>query len=109
MPSMPAKEALSRFAPQHGLLLIKPTDSERVGSIYMPQSASRSFPTTNGVVIAKGPGAITALGKRDPMDIEVGAKVLIRNGENMHPQLKIGGEVHLLVNFGDVLGTFEND
>jgi chaperonin GroES len=99
---------ITRFVPQHDLILVRPLDNEKVGSIFMP-AMKRSLPTTIGVVVATGPGGLTITGNRDPMELQVGEKIVVRNGEGDHPEVKVNGEKLILVRFGDVLGSFESD
>lgn len=97
----------TRFAPQHDAILVLPENEGRVGSLYLPAKQT-SLPTTTGTVVATGPGAVSLMGKREPMDLPVGAKVLIRNSQDNHVRIKVNGVDHLLVKFGDILGSIED-
>lgn len=99
---------IAKFVPTHDLLLILPENEGKVGSLFLPAKRS-SLPTTTGTVVAVGPGAISMMGKREPMDMPIGSKVLVRNGGEDHPHIKVGGVDHILVRFGDVLGSMENE
>ena len=99
---------MKSFAPNHDLVLILPSEAaNRHGALFLPAKRA-SLPTTVGTVIAAGPGAITVMGKREPMDLVIGSKVVIRNAGEDHPHLKIGDVDHILVRFGDILGSIED-
>lgn len=98
---------MNRFLPAHDAILILPENEGKVGSLFLPAKQT-SLPTTVGKVIATGPGAISLMGKREPMDLPIGCKVLIKNSVENHVRIDVGGVKHLLVKFGDILGSIED-
>ena len=57
-------------------LVVRPTQKEEMtkGGIYLPDTAKEK--PQEGEIIAVGPGRITDDGKRIPMDLKVGDKVI---------------------------------
>lgn len=95
---------MNTFQPAHDAILVLPENEGKIGSLYLP-ARQTSLPTSTGTVVAVGPGAITMMGKREPMDLAVGAKVLLRNSAEQHVRIKVGDTDHILCKFGDVLGV----
>lgn len=99
---------MKRFLPAHDLILLLPDDDGRVGRIILPANRSQ-LPTTIGTVVAVGPGPIAMDGKRTPMDLPVGCRIMVANGEAAHPAVMLDGVKHILVQFSAVMGSIEDD
>jgi chaperonin GroES len=65
-----------KLQPLGDRLVVKPTQKEEMtkGGIYLPDTAKEK--PQEGEVVAVGPGKMTDDGKRIPMDLKVGDKVI---------------------------------
>lgn len=73
------------------------------GGIYIPDSAKDK--PTEGRVVAVGPGRMLDNGQREPMNVEVGQRVLFaRYGGS---EVKIDGEEYKILSEKDILGIIE--
>jgi chaperonin GroES len=65
-----------KLQPLADRLVVKPTQKEEMtkGGIYLPDTAKEK--PQEGEVVAVGPGKLTDDGKRIPMDLKVGDKVI---------------------------------
>jgi chaperonin GroES len=65
-----------KLQPLADRLVVKPSQKEEMtkGGIYLPDTAKEK--PQEGEVVAVGPGKMTDEGKRIPMDIKVGDKVI---------------------------------
>jgi chaperonin GroES len=88
-------------------LVIKPADEEQktAGGIIVPDTATKEKPV-KGEIIAAGPGKIGEDGKRLPMDVKVGDKVMY--GKYSGTEFKIDGDEYLIIEQNDILGIFKN-
>jgi chaperonin GroES len=73
------------------------------GGIIIPDTAKEK--PQEGEVIAVGPGKVTDDGKKIPMEVKVGDRVLF--GKYAGTEIKIEGEEHLIMREDDVLGIIE--
>ena len=66
----------AKLQPLADRLVVKPSQKEEMtkGGIYLPDTAKEK--PQEGEVVAVGPGKITDDGKRIPMDLKVGDKVI---------------------------------
>ena len=89
------------FTPLNDRILVKPTEREEVtaGGIVLPDSA-REKPQ-EGEVLAVGLGRMTDEGKRIPLDIAVGDRILYSKYGGT--ELKEDGDELLILNERDVL------
>jgi chaperonin GroES len=89
------------FAPLNDRILVKPIDREEItaGGILIPDTAKEK--PQEGEVLAVGPGRLNDEGKRIPMDIGVGDKILYSKYGGT--ELKEEGEDLLLLSERDVL------
>jgi chaperonin GroES len=78
---------------------LEPTELTR-GGLFIPESVSEK--PRQGEVVAVGPGRFVD-GKRVPMDVKVGDKVLY--GKYSGTELTIGAEHLLILSENDVLGV----
>ncbi len=82
-------------------VLVKPQDmEEKVGSIIIPDTAKEK--PMEGEVIATGPGKIGKNGKRIPLEVKAGDKIMF--SKYAGTEIKIEGEEHLFMNESEILG-----
>ena len=87
--------------PLGGHIIIKPLEKEEVtaSGIVIPDTASKEKPQ-QGEVLAIGPGSLDANGKRIPMEVKVGDKILF--SKYSPDEVKIDGEDYLILSEGDI-------
>ncbi|MFQ5881275.1 MAG: co-chaperone GroES [Candidatus Methylomirabilales bacterium] len=95
----------ARVQPLHDYILVKRFEEKEVkkGGIIIPDTAKEK--PQEGEVIAVGPGKLTEEGKRLPMDVKVGDKVLF--GKYAGNEIRIEDEEYLIMREGDVLGILK--
>ena len=89
--------------PLQDRILIKRLDEEEQveGGIIIPDTAKEK--PQEAEVIAVGPGKLNDDGKRSPMDVEVGNKVLV--GKYSGSDIKIDGEDYVILREDEVLAV----
>jgi len=98
-----------KIRPLGDRVLIEPISSEEVKkfgrvSIVMPQTADKERPE-QGKVVAVGQGRVDEHGKRIPMSVKKGDKVLFtKYGPN---EIKIDGKEYLIAKEDDILAILE--
>ncbi|MFQ5586108.1 MAG: co-chaperone GroES [Thermodesulfobacteriota bacterium] len=94
-----------KIRPLHDRILIKRLDEEEMtkGGIIIPDSAKEK--PMEGEVIAVGNGKLDDNGKRVPLDVKVGNKVMY--SKYAGTEVKIEGSEHLIVREEDILGIIE--
>ena len=92
--------------PLHDRVLLKRIEEKEVvkGGIIIPDTAKEK--PMEGEVIAVGPGKIMDDGKRSPMEVKAGDRVLV--GKYAGTEIKIEGEEHLIMREDDILGVIED-
>lgn len=75
-------------------------EEEKKGGIIIPDTAKEK--SELGEVIAVGPGKLTDEGKRVPMEVKVGDKILL--GKYAGTEIKLDGEDYVMMREEDVLG-----
>jgi chaperonin GroES len=82
-------------------VVIKPSPKEEVtkSGLVIPDTAKEK--PQEGIVLAIGPGKLDEDGKRLPMDVKVGDKVLY--AKYAGTEIKLEGEEHLIVKESDIL------
>ena len=92
--------------PMQDRLVIKPADEEQktAGGIIVPDTATKEKPM-QGEIIAAGPGKIGEDGKRLPMDVKVGEKVMYSKYSGT--EFKLDGLEYLIIEQNDILGIFK--
>ena len=93
----------SKIKPLFDNVLIKPMEEEKKtpSGILLPEIAKEK--PQIGKVMAVGPGGLTDTGKKIPMKIKVGQKVVYKKwGGN---EVKIGNIEYLFVKFEDILAV----
>jgi chaperonin GroES len=94
-----------KIRPLHDRILIKGLDEEEItkGGIIIPDSAKEK--PMEGQVIAVGNGKLDENGKRIPLDVKVGNKVIY--SKYAGSEVKIKDVDHLIVREEDILGIIE--
>jgi len=93
------------FRPLGDRVAVRRVDEEAKskGGIIIPDTAKEK--PSEGEVIAAGPGAFDDDGKRVPMDVAVGDRILF--GKWSGSEVKIDGEDLLIMKASDILGILD--
>ena len=93
------------FKPLHDRVVVRRVDEETKtkGGIIIPDTAKEK--PMEGEVIAVGPGARDEDGKRIPLDVKVGDRVLF--GKWSGTEVKIDGEDLVIMKESDIMGVVE--
>ncbi len=88
-------------------VVVKPLEEEErtKGGIVLPDVAKEK--PQHGEVLAVGPGALTEDGKRLPMDVKVGDRVLF--AKYAGTEVKIGDQEYLILRQSDILAIVERE
>src|SRR5712691_6294395 len=91
--------------PLHDRIVVRRIDEaeQRVGGIIIPDSAKEK--PQQGTVIAAGHGKGTDAGKRVPLDIKAGDRILF--GKYSGDEITLDGEEYLIMKEDDVLAVIE--
>ena len=91
--------------PLHDRVLIKRLEEqdERHGSIIIPDSAKEK--PQEGKVIAIGTGRVTEDGKKLPLAVKAGDRILF--GKYSGSEVKIDGQEYLIMKEEDILGILD--
>jgi chaperonin GroES len=94
-----------QFRPLHDRVVVRRIDEEMktAGGIIIPDTAKEK--PMQGEVIAVGPGARDATGKRIPLDVKKGDRVLF--GKWSGTEVKIDGEELAIMKESDLLAVIE--
>ena len=92
----------TKLKPLQDRILVRRLEEKEVkkGGIIIPDTAKEK--PQEGEVVAVGPGKMGKEGKRDPMDVKVGDKILF--GKYSGSEVKLGDEELLIMREEDVLG-----
>lgn len=92
-----------KFRPLHDRVLVErvESDTKTKGGIIIPDTAKEK--PQEGKVIAAGPGARDADGKRQPLGVKVGDKVLY--GKWSGTEVKVDGEDVVVMKESDLFGV----
>ena len=95
----------TKLRPLHDRVLVKRLEdrNERHGSIIIPDSAKEK--PQEGKVIAAGTGKVTEEGKRLPLAVKEGDRILF--GKYSGSEVKLDGEEYLILREEDILGILE--
>ncbi len=99
------KQSKMNLKPLFGNVLVKPLEAEKktAGGILLPDSAKEK--PQIGVVMAAGDGEITPDGKKIPMVVKVGDKVVYKKwGGN---EYKMGNEEWQIIEQKDILAVMK--
>jgi len=94
-----------KLQPLSDRLLVKPLESEQVSKsgIVIPDTAKEK--PQEGEVVAVGPGRLDKDGKRVPMEIKVGDKVIFSKYGG--DEFKIGDQEYKIIREDEVLGILK--
>ena len=94
-----------KLRPLHDRILVKRLEEqdERHGSIIIPDTAKEK--PQEGKVIAVGNGKVTDDGKKLPLDVKGGDRILF--GKYSGSEVKIDGQEYLILREEDVLGILD--
>jgi chaperonin GroES len=90
-----------KVRPLHDRIIVKRTEEEEKtkGGIIIPDAAKEK--PIEGEVIAVGTGKVNEDGKKIPLEVKVGDRVLF--GKYAGTEIKMDGEEHLMMKEDDVL------
>ena len=91
--------------PLSDYVLVKPTDeaSEKVGMIIIPDTAQEK--PAEGTIIAIGPGRAAKDGKKIPLEVQVGNKVIY--GKHSGTEVNVGEAEYLVMRESDIFAIIE--
>jgi len=94
-----------KVRPLHDRLLVKREDEseEKIGGIIIPDTAKEK--PQRAKVVAVGNGKVTEEGKRVPLDVKSGDRILF--GKYSGNEVKIDGDDYLILSEEDVLAILE--
>ena len=94
-----------KIRPLHDRILVKRMEEQEVrkGGIIIPDTAKEK--PQEGKVIAAGTGKVGDDGKRIPLDVKAGDKILF--GKYSGSEVKVEDEEYLILREEDVLGIIE--
>jgi len=95
-----------KIVPLHDRVLVLRTENteKTAGGIFIPDTAKEK--PQEGKVIAAGPGKRDDEGKRIPLNVKEGDKILF--GRYAGTEVKIDGVEHLIMKEDDILGVIES-
>ncbi len=95
----------TKLRPLHDRILIKRVEEEEVrrGGIIIPDTAKEK--PQEGKVIAVGTGKVTEDGKKIPLDVKAGDRILF--GKYSGSEVKIDDVEYLILREDDVLGILD--
>jgi chaperonin GroES len=96
---------MARLRPLHDRVVVKRTEEQeqKIGGLYIPDTAKEK--PQEGEVVAVGDGRVLDDGRRVPLDLKVGERVLF--GKFSGTEVKLGDEELLILRESDVLGVVE--
>lgn len=91
--------------PLSDYVLIKPKDEaeEKVGMIIIPDTAQEK--PAEGTIVAVGPGKVAKDGKKIPLEVQAGNKVIY--GKHSGAEIKVGGAEYLMMRESDIFAIIE--
>ncbi|MBI3746245.1 MAG: co-chaperone GroES [Chloroflexi bacterium] len=98
--------ASKNLRPLGDRVVVRPSAREEMtkSGIVLPDTAKEK--PQEGEILAAGPGRVLDDGKREPMDVKVGQKVLY--GKYAGTEFKVDGEDLLIVSQKDILAIVED-
>jgi chaperonin GroES len=95
----------TKLRPLHDRILVKRVEEEEVrrGGIIIPDTAKEK--PQEGKVIAVGNGKVNDEGKKFPLDVKAGDRILF--GKYSGSEVKIDDEEYLILREEDVLGILD--
>jgi chaperonin GroES len=97
------EESFMKIRPLHDRVIVRRLEEERksAGGIVIPDNAAEK--PDQGEVIAVGPGKRNEDGKREPLDVKVGDRILF--GKYSGSTVKIEGTEYLVMREEDIMGV----
>ena len=97
-----AQATKTHLRPLHDRILVKRIEEDKVqrGGIIIPDTAKEK--PQEGEVIALGTGTVTDDGKKIPLAVKAGDRILF--GKYSGSEVKLGGTEYLIMKEEDVLG-----
>jgi chaperonin GroES len=94
-----------KFRPLHDRVVVERIDPEAksAGGIIIPDTAQEK--SSQGEIIAVGPGGRDEVGKLIPIDLKVGDRVLF--GKWSGTEVKIEGQKLLIMKESDIMGVLD--
>ncbi|MFH1259190.1 MAG: co-chaperone GroES [Elusimicrobiota bacterium] len=94
-----------KIKPLGDRVVVKPLESKEVNKsgIIIPDTAKEK--PQEGEIVAVGEGKVTDEGKRIPLDVKVGQKILF--GKYSGTEIKIEGQDLLIMHQEDILGIID--
>ncbi len=101
-----APVATTKLRPLHDRVLIRRLEEQdgKHGSIFIPDSAKEK--PQEGKVIAVGTGRVTEDGKKLPLAVKEGDRILF--GKYSGSEVTLGGQEYLIMKEEDVLGVLSS-
>ena len=101
-----AKAMTTTLHPLHDRILVKRIEEGEVrrGGLIIPDSAKEK--PQEGKVLAVGHGTVTEDGKKTPLDVKAGDRVLF--GKYSGSEVTLDGEEYLIMKEEDVLGILSS-
>jgi len=95
-----------KIVPLHDRVLVLRTENleKTAGGIFIPDTAKEK--PQEGKVVAAGPGKRDDEGKRIPLNVKAGDKILF--GRYAGTEVKIDGVEHLIMREDDIMGVIES-
>jgi chaperonin GroES len=95
-----------KFRPLHDRVVVRRVnaDEKSAGGIIIPDTAQEK--PMEGEIVAAGDGARDESGKRIPLDVKVGDRILF--GKWSGTEVKIDGEELLIMKESDVMGVLQH-
>ena len=83
------------YEPMQNMVIIKPkTETVSKGGIYIPDAAQEK--SSEGEVVAVGPGRISPDGKREPMSVRIGDYIVYPKFGNT-AEVNVDGEAFIII------------
>ena len=94
-----------KIKPLYDRILVKRIEEkeQKRGNIIIPDTAKEK--PMEGKVVAVGAGAVNKEGKRTPLEVKVGDRILF--GKYSGSEITIEGTEHLIMREDDILGILE--
>lgn len=95
-----------KIKPLHSNVIVKPITEDEVtkSGIVLPDTVDKERPE-KGEVVAVGEGKLLDDGKRAPMSVKIGDKVMFK--KYSPDEVKVDGEDYLVISEGDIIATLQ--
>ncbi len=97
---------MTKVRPLNDRVLVKrmAEDEKTAGGLFIPDSAKEK--PARGVVVAVGQGKADDNGKRTPLEVKAGDKILF--GKYSGTEIKLDGDEHMILREEEILAIIEN-